>query len=63
MSEKIGLIGFIDNNFRKVMSEHQQKDIDLEILKIIQECGKTTLGLVEQYRGLIEKFHLFCNSA
>eukprot|EP00330_Aristerostoma_sp_ATCC50986_P010559 CAMPEP_0114588888 /NCGR_PEP_ID=MMETSP0125-20121206/11488_1 /TAXON_ID=485358 ORGANISM="Aristerostoma sp., Strain ATCC 50986" /NCGR_SAMPLE_ID=MMETSP0125 /ASSEMBLY_ACC=CAM_ASM_000245 /LENGTH=569 /DNA_ID=CAMNT_0001785529 /DNA_START=585 /DNA_END=2294 /DNA_ORIENTATION=- len=46
MSQRVGLIGFEENEYMKTMSNYMQKEIDEEIHRIIAECTDRTQQMV-----------------
>jgi len=55
MSEKIGFLGFAEDQYVKKVSEKTAKDIDDEIKNIIDVCTVRTRELVRKYKTEIEK--------
>merc|ERR1712054_94059 len=55
MSEKIGFLGFAEDQYVRKVSEKTAKDIDDEIKNIIDICTVRTRELVRKYKTEIEK--------
>jgi len=54
MSEKIGYLGFSDEEYVKKYSDETTKEIDREIKRIIDECTERTRQVVRQYQTQIK---------
>lgn len=54
MSEKIGFVGFEEDQYKKSFSDQTQNLIDLEIRKIINDCTERTRNLIKMYREKIQ---------
>jgi len=55
MSEKIGFLGFNDEDYVKKYSNTTAKEIDDEIARIIEECTERSRQTVRKYKTEIEK--------
>jgi len=55
MSEKIGFIGFGDDQYYRKHSDETAREIDSEIKRIIDECTLKTRELIKKHKTEIEK--------
>jgi len=55
MSERLGFLGFTEDDYSKKYSEHTSRIIDEEIKKIIDDCTLRTRALVRQYKDQIHR--------
>jgi len=55
MSERIGFIGFSDEEYVKKHSDQTSKIIDEEVRRIISECTERTRALIREHKDKIEK--------
>lgn len=55
MSEKLGYVGYIENDYSKTYSDATNKLIDDEIKFLIDEATERTREILNEKRDLIEK--------
>ncbi len=58
MSEKIGFLGFSDEDYVKKYSDLTAKEIDDEIKRILDECTERSRQTVRKYKPEIEKYNI-----